>query len=99
MLPGKIATLLVVAAILSVIGALLVAWRYRVAMQALMKAPITAPASVQTAPDRPLPYAADTPASPVSLAENRQAEGQLILTFVSITVLIDRKSTRLNSSH
>lgn len=31
MLPGKIATLLVIATVLSVIGALLVAWRYRAA--------------------------------------------------------------------
>jgi hypothetical protein len=42
MLPGKIATLLVIATVLSVIGALLVAWRYRAAMQALMKAPLAA---------------------------------------------------------
>ena len=42
MLPGKIATLLVIATVLSVIGALLVVWRYRAAMQALMKAPLAA---------------------------------------------------------
>ena len=39
MLPGKIATLLVIATILSVIGALLAAWPDRLAMQALMQTP------------------------------------------------------------
>ena len=82
MLPGKIATLLVIATILSVIGALLVAWRYRLAMQALMKAPLT------TIPAARLPYAADAAPVPVTLADNRQAERRLILAFLGITLVM-----------
>ena len=56
MLPGKIATLLVIATVLSVIGALLVAWRYRAAMQALKRRspqrPPTKPAACPAPPMR-----------------------------------------------
>lgn len=88
MLPGKIATLLVIATLLSVVGALLVAWRYRAAMQALMRAPVGAPTTDSSQPHPPLPYTADAPAIPVSLADNRQAEHQLILAFLGITLLM-----------
>ncbi|UCV27928.1 DUF2339 domain-containing protein [Ferribacterium limneticum] len=95
MLPGKIATLLVISAILSVIGALLVAWRYRVAMQALMTAPLAAPSTGQAAPSRPLPCTADAPARPVSLADNRRAERQLIVAFLGITLVMSLARTLL----
>ena len=85
MLPGKIATLLVIATALSVIGALLVAWRYRAAMQALMKAPLAAAPGASEAPAARLPYAADVAPIPVTLADNRQAERRLILAFLGET--------------
>jgi ABC-type transporter Mla subunit MlaD len=89
MLPGKIATLLVIATVLSVIGALLVAWRYRAAMQALMKAPLAAAPGTSEAPAARLPYAADVAPIPVTLADNRQAERRLILAFLGITLKDD----------
>ena len=95
MLPGKIATLLVIATLLSVVGALLVAWRYRAAMQALMRAPVSAPTTDNNQPHPPLPYTADAPAIPISLADNQQAEHQLILAFLSITLLITLDRTVL----
>src|SRR5574343_1244486 len=88
MLPGKIATLLLIATILSVFGALLVAWRYRATMQALTRAPLGTPTADSAPPHPPLPYTAAAPAIPVSLADNRQAERQLILAFLGITLLI-----------
>src|SRR5574343_2001980 len=95
MLPGKIATLLLIATILSVFGALLVAWRYRATMQALMRAPLGTPTADSAPPHPPLPYTAAAPAIPVSLADNRQAERRLILTFVGITVLMALSRTLL----
>ena len=88
MLPGKIATLLVIATALSVIGALLVAWRYRAAMQALMKAPLAAAPGTSETPAARLPYAADAAPIPVTLADNRQAERRLILAFLGITLVM-----------
>ncbi len=95
MLPGKIATLLVIATILSVIGALLVAWRYRLAMQALMKAPLTTTPAASEIPAARLPYAADAAPVPVTLADNRQAERRLILAFLGITLVMALSRTLL----
>src|SRR5574343_1664368 len=88
MLPGKIATLLLIATILSVFGALLVAWRYRATMQALTRAPLGTPTADSAPPHPPLPYTALAPAITVSLDDNRQAERQLILAFLGITLLM-----------
>src|SRR5574343_1721144 len=88
MLPGKIATLLLIATILSVFGALLVAWRYRATMQALMRAPLGTPTADSAPPHPPLPYTAEAPAIPVSLAAHRQAARQLLLAFLGITLLM-----------
>jgi len=95
MLPGKIATLLVIATVLSVIGALLVVWRYRAAMQALMKAPLAAAPGASEAPAAHLPYAADTAAVPVTLTDNRQAERRLILAFLGLTLVMALSRTLL----
>ncbi len=88
MLPGKIAFLLIVATALSFFGALIVAARYRRAMQALMKAPVDTPSDTPPVASKPLPYSADHPAVPVSLADNQQAQRRLILGFLSLTILM-----------
>ncbi|MCG2578509.1 hypothetical protein LZ012_16050 [Dechloromonas sp. XY25] len=95
MLPGKIAFLLIVATALSFFGALIVAARYRAAMQALMKAPLDAPSTTTSGTAKPLPYSADTPAIPVSLADNRQAQTRLILGFLGLTLLMALTRTLL----
>ena len=75
MLPGKIAFLLIVATALSVIGALVVANRYRAAMQRLMKiGQETASTATAAIPAPGLPAAADLPPVTVSLDDNRRAE-------------------------
>ena len=89
MLPGKIAFLLILATFLSVIGALIVANRYRAAMQRLMK---TGQKSVSTATGGSaapgLPAAADLPPVAVSLDDNRRAERRLIAAFLALTLLM-----------
>lgn len=105
MLSGKIATLLILATILSVIAALVVASRYRTAMQRLMKIgqknpPTLGPAFdsmvVAFAPATPaLPAAADNPPTPVSLDDNRRARRQLVTAFIGLTLLIALSRTLL----
>jgi len=95
MLPGKIAFLLIVATALSFFGALIVAARYRATMQALMRAPVALPTGAVPAAPRPLPYTADSPAAPVSLADNRQAQRRLILGFLGLTLLMALTRTLL----
>ncbi len=89
MLPGKIAFLLIVATVLSVIGALVVANRYRAAMQRLMKIgqkSVSTATGGGAAPN--LPAAADLPPVVVSLDDNRRAERQLIAAFVALTLVM-----------
>jgi len=89
MLPGKIAFLLIVATVLSVIGALVVANRYRAAMQRLMKiGQETASTATAAIPAPGLPAAADLPPVTVSLDDNRRAERQLIAAFVALTLVM-----------
>lgn len=95
MLPGKIATLLIIATALSFFGALIVAARYRATMKALMKAAVDAPSLPPGGPAKPLPYTGASPAQPVTLADNRQAARQLILVFLGITLVISLSRTLL----
>ena len=89
MLPGKIAVLLIVAALLSVIGALLVANRYRAAMQRLMKSgQKTVSTATAAIPAPNLPAAADLSPVTVTLDDNRRAERRLIAAFVALTLLM-----------
>ena len=89
MLPGKIAFLLILATFLSVVGALIVANRYRAAMQRLMKTGQNSTSTATVAlPATRLPAAADLPPTPVSLADNRRAQRQLIAAFVILTLLM-----------
>lgn len=86
MLPGKIATLLILATFLSVVAALIVAHRYRTAMQRLMQIrPDTRSTPAGTPPER-----RGTPAahSPVSQAENSAAYRRLLVAFLGLTLLM-----------
>jgi hypothetical protein len=89
-LAGKLATLLIIATVLSVIGALVVAKRYRAAMQRHMKIALNSgltagPADLVTPV---LPAAAAPPPRAVSLDDNRQASRRLIGSFIAITLLM-----------
>lgn len=95
MLPGKIATLLIIATVLSFFGALIVAARYRATMKALMKAPVDVQPLPESAPHRPLPYCADAPPAAVSLDDNRRAEKRLILAFLGIALIMSLSRTLL----
>ena len=93
MLSGKIATLLILATILSVIAALVVASRYRAKMQALMKMPLDLAPTVAFGPAvAPLPAAAYHPPLPVSLDDNRRARRQLVTAFIGLTLQGDHAS-------
>jgi hypothetical protein len=84
MASGKLFFLLVVATLLALIGAWIVARRYRAAMQRLMKAPVSESASPpHAAPPKP----AAPPLFP-SLADNTEAYRRLLLSFMALTVLI-----------
>ena len=82
MLAGKIATLLIIATVLSLISALIVASRYRAAMKRLMKMPLTA----ASPPPAALPSAMDASPFAVSLDDNDLAYRHLIGAFVGLTV-------------
>lgn len=94
MLSGKLATLLIIATVLSVIGALIVASRYRAAMQRFMKIELnsgsTADLSATTPPAAERrPATTPTPsARAVSLEDNLQAQRHLIAGFVGLAVLM-----------
>lgn len=86
MLPGKIFTILILATVFASLGAWLVGWRYRAAMQRLMQAPVgAAPTAVSTTGttvhEKP-------PAAAISLADNRHAHWRLLLGFIALTLLI-----------
>lgn len=86
MLPGKIFTILILATVFASLGAWLVGWRYRAAMQRLMQAPVgAAPTAVSTTGttvhEKP-------PAAAISLADNRRAHWRLLLGFIALTLLI-----------
>ena len=84
MLAGKIATLLIIATVLSLISALIVASRYRAAMKRLMKMPLTA----ASPPPAALPSAMDASPFAVSLDDNDLAYRHLIGAFVGLTVVM-----------
>jgi hypothetical protein len=84
MLTGKLATLVILATLLAVVGAWGVARHYRAAMQRLMSAP---PAD---SPLMPPPVAAPValPVATVTLDDNRRAYRRLITLFASISLLM-----------
>lgn len=90
MLPGKIATLLIIATFLSVIGALIVASRYRATMQRLMKIIQNSPSTVTADASTTLIPAPPRQAAPIplSLDDNRRARRNLVAAFIGLTLLI-----------
>lgn len=83
MLPGKIFTILILATIFASLGAWIVGWRYRAAMQRLMQVPLDV-AAVTAVAAPPV----KSQASAVSLADNRRDHRRLVLGFVALTLLI-----------
>lgn len=86
MASGKIFFLLVVATLLALIGAWIVARRYRSSMQRLMKAPVTAPAGAATLAAAP-PAPARSTRFP-TLADNTEAHHRLLISFIGLTLVI-----------
>ena len=82
---GKLISIFIVAVLLSCIGAWWTAYRYRVAMQRLMRAP--APTGVRTVAALP---AVESPLAPVpvALADNRRAALRLTLLLIGLSCLI-----------
>jgi hypothetical protein len=81
---GKVASIIILAVILSVLAAMLVAWRYRAAMKRLMSAP---PGAAVEAPE--LPAAPPSgPLASITLEMNRQAYRRLIALFVGLSLLM-----------
>jgi len=86
---GKVASIIILAVVLSVVAALLVAWRYRAVMKRLMSAPPGTPVDMPELP-------AATPAGPlasITLAINRQAYHRLIALFVGLSLLMALSGT------
>ena len=86
MASGKIFFLLVVATLLALIGAWIVARRYRSSMQRLMKAPVTAAAGAATLAAAP-PAPARSTRFP-TLADNTEAHHRLLISFIGLTLVI-----------
>ncbi len=84
MLTGKLATLVILATLLAVVGAWGVALRYRAAMQRLMSAP---PENSPLRPPHP-PAPSALPVSNITLADNRRAYRRLVTIFASISLLM-----------
>ena len=89
---GKLAFIFIAALLLSWFGAWLLARRYRLAVQALMRAPSGAPSLEQVvgplAPRATTLPAAAVPARSVSLAENRRAGARLTLGLIGLSALM-----------
>ncbi len=83
MASGKIFFLLVVATLLALIGAWIVAQRYRASMQRLMKAPVAA-SSGASAPAPARQHQATFP----TLADNDDAHRRLLFSFIGLTLVI-----------
>ena len=88
---GKFIFILIVAVLLSSIAAWVIAWRYRRAMQALMRAPgAQAGGEAAAAPPEALP----APRA-VSLADNRRAGRQLALLLIALSFLLALSSAAI----
>lgn len=89
---GKLIFIFIVAVLLSCIGAWWIAYRYRNAMQRLMRAPaaLDAPTAVATADSEPWPLPA-----PVSLEDNRSAAIRLTLLLIGLSCLMAISSASL----
>jgi hypothetical protein len=83
---GKLIIIFIVPAVLSVLGAWLLAWRFRAAMRVLMRRPAGPPTAAYLAPT-PLPATLTAPAS-LSAADNRRAGWRLAALLVALSALI-----------
>jgi hypothetical protein len=83
---GKLIMIFVVAAALSVLGAWLLAWRFRAAMRVLMIRPV-GPSTAACLPPTLLPGPPTAPA-PLSAAANRRAGWRLAALLVALSALI-----------
>jgi hypothetical protein len=83
---GKLIGSFVLAAALSVLGAWLLAWRFRAAMRALMARPVGPSTAASPAPT--LPPATLTAPAPLSAADNRRAGWRLAALLVALSALI-----------
>lgn len=88
---GKLSFIFLVGVALAVLGAWLLAWRFRVRMRALMSAPVPAAAAAQ--PPSPEPPAG--PPRPLRAADNRRAGLRLALLLVGLSALISLSSAAL----
>lgn len=96
---GKLAFIFIAALLLSWFGAWLLARRYRLAVQALMRAPSEAPSLEQVvgplAPGAVTLLDCAAPARSVSLAQNRRAAARLTLLYVGLSALMAASSAGL----
>jgi hypothetical protein len=83
---GKLIFIFVVAAVLSVLGAWLLAWRFRAAMRVLMTRPVGPPTAAYSTPTS-LPARPAAPA-PLSAADNRRAGWRLAALLIALSALI-----------
>ena len=90
---GKLTIIFVIAAVLSVLGAWLLARRFRAAMRVLMSRPVGPPTAIYLAPT-PLPATLTAPA-PLSAADNRHAGWHLAALLVALSALISLTSATL----
>lgn len=90
---GKVISIFVIAAALSVLGAWLLAWRFRVAMRVLMSRPVGVRTAAYPAP-APLPTPSTAPAA-LSAADNRRAGWRLAALLVALSALIALTSAAL----
>ena len=89
---GKLAFIFLAAALLAVVGAVLLARSYRAAMRRLMSMPAPAPGT--EASPRPLPPPPGAPAR-VTLADNRRAAWRVAVLLVLMSMLISLTSAWL----
>jgi hypothetical protein len=92
MLVGQILTLLIVATVLAVLGALLVARLYRASMKRLMRATLL-PTSVEVSTSSPLNPIHKRPCAKVTLADNLLAYRRLLLSFLLLSVVMSLSRT------
>lgn len=88
---GKLVSIFIFGVAASCIGAWVIAYRYRKAMQRLMRAPAAGASAVTVSPVLVSP----PPSRPVTLADNRRAGMRLTLVLIGVSCLIALSSAAL----
>ena len=88
MLPGKIATILILATLLASLGAWIVALRYRAAMKRLMKAPLPSRPTEEPESSASTTASALPPPIATTLADNTRAHWRLLAAFCGLSLLM-----------